>query len=359
MKYRIPVILSSESASTAATKTIDINIQDPISQIQIELKSTNNGTTPTAHPAKTLTKVELVDGSDVLFSLNGYEGQALDFYNNKKPAVNIISYFDNNTVVPMFHMNFGRYLYDERLALDPKKFSNLQLKITHDKSLGGCSPDAATLEVSAHVFDENKISPDGFLMQKEHYSYSLVSSAYEYIDLPTDHPIRNLMIMSVADDKQPYEQFNELRLSEDNDKRIPFDNNTSDLLKFLCSQYPQYIEAIWGIAGTSAVTFYITPTYEVAVVCGGYAGTQGYFGVANPYGGTCDITGDSAGNNLQAIVKGYAPHGALNIPFGKPNDPDDWYDVRGLGSLQLRAKAGSSVGSSSTCQVVTQQYRKY
>lgn len=359
MNYRLATILAAEAANSAATKTIDIDVQDPISQLIVQMKATNNGTTPTAHPAKIITKIELVDGSDVLFSLNGYEIQALDFYHQGKPPLNILSYFDDTQVVPLMNLNFGRWLYDPQLALDPKKFSNLQLKITHDLALGGCVPDTATLEVVAHIFDQKTVSPLGFLMAKQHYSYTLEDAAYEYIDLPTDWPIRQMIIQSLSVDKMPFEQFNEVRISEDNDKKIPVDNRVSDLLKYLIGKYGPFVETIQGITNIVAVPFFITPTYEVNAVVSGYAGSNAYFNASALYGGDIDIAANADGANMQAVIKGYAPHGALAIPFGIQEDLADWYDVTRLGSLKLRIKAGTTVGDPSTAQVLLQQLRRY
>lgn len=81
MNYRLANILAEEAATTAATKTLDINLADPISRIVVQMKGLNSSGVPTAHPAKMISKIELVDGSDVLFSLSGVEAQALNFHN--------------------------------------------------------------------------------------------------------------------------------------------------------------------------------------------------------------------------------------------------------------------------------------
>jgi hypothetical protein len=67
----------------------------------------------------------------------------------------------------------------------------------------------------------------------------------------------------------------------------------------------------------------------------------------------------STASNASGIVRGFLPHGSIVIPFGDQNDIADWYDVTKLGSLRLQITAGSSVGSSSTCEVITQQMRRY
>jgi len=47
------------------------------------MKGTNNGHTPTAHPVKMVQKIEVVDGSDVLYSMTGVEAAAMNFLETK------------------------------------------------------------------------------------------------------------------------------------------------------------------------------------------------------------------------------------------------------------------------------------
>jgi len=140
MNYRTASILAPEAASTAATKTLDINLADPVSRLVIQMKGLNNGTTLTAHPAKMISKIELVDGSDVLFSLSGVECQALNYFDKGRMPFNVVNYCNDVYAIATYELNFGRYLYDPVFALDPTKFTNPQLKITHDGSQGGFAP---------------------------------------------------------------------------------------------------------------------------------------------------------------------------------------------------------------------------
>ena len=78
MNNRISTILASEAATVAATKVIDLNENAPLSKIVIRFKGTNNGSTPTHHPAKMVSKIEVVDGSDVLYSCLLYTSDAAD-----------------------------------------------------------------------------------------------------------------------------------------------------------------------------------------------------------------------------------------------------------------------------------------
>lgn len=358
MNYRLATILSHESIATAGTKTIDITLRDIITRISIQVKATNNGAAPTAHPANILSKIELVDGSDVLFGLSGKEMLASQFFDTMRTPFVVNNYLNDVMNITVYEYYFGRYLYDPMLALDPTRFTNPQLKITHNLANGGSSPDACTLEVTADIFDEREATPQGFLTTKENVSYTLVASANEYIDLPTDYVMRKLILMSRADDKQPWEQYNEVKLSEDNDRRIPIDDKTSDLLKYQNALFPKINESIEGAALTTTRDFYTMSTYEqeIAGLAMGFA--SAYLTTDYMYGGNVDLRA-SAACNFKAIVTGYAPFGALCLPFGDPSNMEDWYNVTNIGNLRLTVKAGSSPGSNSTAEVITQQMRPY
>ena len=164
--------------------------------------------------------------------------------------------------------------------------------------------------------------------------------------------------MSLANDKMPHEQFNEVKLSEDNDRRIPINDYTSDLMKYLNAQFPRIHESVEGATADSTKDFYIMSTYEIecAAMAMGYAAA--YVKSDYMYGGQINIRA-SAACNFKALVEGAAPFGSLCIPFGNQEDQADWYDLTKIGSLRLTLKAGSSPGASSTCQVLTEQLRTY
>ena len=355
---RITEILAGEAANTAGTKNIDLNISNPISQIIVSFKGTNSSGTPTAHGAKMISKIEIVDGSDLLFSMSGVEAQALGYYHHGVMPFGVNNYRDNSMNIQTFTVDFGRFLWDRELALDPKHFNNLQIRITHNKASGGSAPDAGVLAVFAKVFNPNMAVPVGLLMSKELYSYSLVSSGLETINLPVDHPYRKLLIGTIATGKQPHEQYNKVTLSVDNDRQVLINNmSTSDLCKFIAPQVP-IVESIAGIGTGSLVDHYCSISYN-GVINIGALGTA-LTGVASEefYGGAVAIN-SLAAQHFQAALSGYIPHGSICVPFGDPKNIEDWLDISQISKLVLKLTGGSSILASSTCQITGQQYRRY
>jgi len=357
MKYRLASIQPSKAITADITETYDINILDPISQIIIQVKGTNGDSVADGHPAKHVTKIEIVDGSDVLFSMEGVEAQAMDFYHNKRMALNILNYVSGSMCVGMFQINFGRWLYDPELAFDPKQFKNPQLKITYDfTGGGGASTSAMTSEIVAHCFDEKEISPMGFLMQKEIMDYTMTAAAWKYIDLPTDYPYKMMTIQAMYTLLQPWQQYNKIKLQSDNNKKVIIDENTSDLLKYLCPQFGLVKETLTGKPTTTPNDMFCTPHYELVANAIAEDAVNNMYGITGMNGGsiTIDVAVDTV---IYCNILGYCPHGALAIPFGDQNDIADWFDVASLGNLRLEIYEHASANGA--LKVCLSQLRTY
>jgi hypothetical protein len=358
--YRIATLLAEEAITAAGTKTIDINMVEPISRIELKfdiLKATN---VMSAHPAADVTKIELVDGSDVLFSLSGYECQALNIYDRKCGSMVEGCHINANDEISHYGIDFGRWLYDTMLALDTKRFTNLQLKITYTLTSCDGSASSGTIEVRAWVFDEKKITPSGFLMSKELYAYTCAAeNSYKYIDFPLDFPIRKLLIRAYRAGYQPCDNIKEFVIDEDTGTKTIMDFATEAYFSFQMTSdlATPVFEQFQGYSLTTANYKYVTPTwYWTTINVTGESASDLSITVGGG-GGKIDLRG--AGSvQCNGFVHGYLPLHCFEIPFGDPNEIVDWYDTSKRSQVRLRLKAGSS-GTSGTAQVVLQQYRKY
>ena len=362
MNYRLATILAKEGVSKDLTKVIDLNLADPVSQFQITYESTGVGSADASgHVAKCITKIELVDGSDILYSLSGQECQAVDFYHRGKEPPALNWYLAGTEGFWVFNVNFGRYLYDPLFAFDPKKFTNPQLKITIDVDAGGAGSSAGFLTVLAHIFDEKTITPEGFLMHKEINNYGMAAAAHEYVDLPTDYPFRKLFIAAQTYDVGPEYLLDTIKLSEDNDRRIPFSDTFHNILKAIVGQQRPFREVIIGASSDTDNIFMCTPCYWPTLIVSKWASEANNYGAAayGGDGGRGHIYWVTAGGNYMVQVEGWCPHGAIEIPFGLQNEPADWYDVTKIGSLRLDILSKSGRSSADTVQIFLQQLRKY
>lgn len=362
MNYRtVEVLASGDQTDGSGTKIIDIRVRDIISRFMIYWQVTKVNQGMESYQHKDITKIELVDGSDVLFGLDGGQAQALCIYDRKVPTMNCREKAAGWSLASTYGIDFGRFLLDPLLALDPKQFNNLQLKITFDEAVSDTSATANELGVKAEVFDEKVVNPVGFLSAKEIFAATCPASGYTYIDLPTDRTLRKLLIQGYRKDYEPWNSVANARLDEDNDKRVVFDWNMERYYKMKQAEMTPVVEDIVGLAAVSTgQLFYCTPTDYACIA----SLTSMDEGIAPPRvdswqrGGKVTVINPSGGYYFVGESKGYLPNHCFEFPMGNPQDIEDWYDLTQVENLRLRLNAGSG-GASGTHSVITQQLRRY
>lgn len=358
MKFRQSQLLAATSIMTAGTKVIDINIKDVISRLTVVIRGVNSSWDPVGHPALIAKQIDLVDGSDVLHSMRGVYSQAVAFYGTRVQPFNYINYTDNGTCNANIPMYFGRELYDPLYALVPDKFNNLQLKIEHNYALGGATPDACTLEVWADIFDEAPAGVLGFLTAKSHWTKTLVASTTDYVDLPTDHPIRLVMPAAFSNDEEPDINIDNIKLSEEHDKRVLFEAGVLELLQMYESQYPLWAEYCEGrVTGGTANEFFLTPCKDIIINPLASGDTDGIWNASWSGGNGRNIMTSITGT-FSALISGRSPHGVIPIPMGRLMDPTTWWAVNELGSARIKMVTGAG-DVASLYELLLQQLRKY
>jgi len=357
MNYRTVEILDAMDPGNIGTQVIPLNLRDMVSRITLAYRAYPTSLAMIAAIAANITKIELTDGSDVLYSLSGYECQALVQYDRRINALTGPNYIAGSGMATMFPIDFGRFKYDPLLALDPARFNNLMLKITYNEDLFDASGDGHQLEVFADCFDEKVISPRGFLSAKEWINFNLeAATGYHDVHLPTDEIIRRILVRGYVEKISPEFVLGEVRLTEEEKKRIVFDWQT---YKYQIAQYPDdmpILERMFDYANAAG-------NYDKFAMMSDYMGVWAPMGFGSndpnvddyPMGGWVRRMAD-ADSMAGGILLGRNPHHTFDFPMGNPQDIDDWYDVTGKGSVILRCREGGTAG---TCQVFLQQFRRY
>jgi len=345
-----------------ASKIVDIDVVDSISQIVVVVEPDNGVglAYSVGHPVRLIPKLELIDGSDVLYSLIGAEAHAVDFYDNGRLALGDISYLLGVHCRVPIQMNFGRYLWDPELAFDPKKFVNPQLKFSLDFDAGGTKHSHVFVTILAKIFDEKAVTPIGFLMNKEIKDFVMGASSHEYTDLPVDFPYRRIFVRAQEYGSWPDWNIAHIKLSEDQDKKIPLDHTGEQIADSIVTQFPPVTGTIRSQVTAALATWHNVATRATRIMATTW---RNVVADQNPCiysvnGGTYTLIG-SLGGNSQFLERGYCPHGVLCIPFGLQNEIDDWYDVTKVGSLKLDITGAAGLAGTETCQVLLQQLRRY
>lgn len=368
MKYRQNVQLYQETQKDTATKILDLDLPDPISALEIEVQCTNGSTSNKGNfISDIVTKIEVVDGAEVFYSLNMAQLEALQFYKTGRMPVMFPSEWGSGVQRHNAMLLFGRYLNDPEFVFQPSRYRNPQLKITFNKAAiraagvaGFADADNILLSVIDHIIEQGA-TPRGFLSAKQVYSYTTASSGDKRIDLLTDYPTRLMLVRAWLQESDIDELFTDVKLTFDSDKYILFNRKTKQLDAEALAMFGEgrvkhdiftQHQAAWRMIFNKE-PFYTPLSWEDASP--EIIGAR-YFWSSE---GKLDIT-DNGGTTITSDMKitgwedGHAPHATLPIVFGELMKPETWMDMKGYAKAELVVSqaVGSAVG-----EIVQEQVR--
>lgn len=354
MKYRNVVLQDNIDISTASTKVIGININDPISRLSFKFNIQNDATTPViiAHPARAVSKIEVIDGGHIIASLSAEELLAQNYYDHKRMPCSYLNGVTNTQSYFMADLDFGRWLWDNDLALDPKKYSNPQIRIVYNKALYESSSDAMYMTILADVFDEKSPAPRGYIKRHEIATWTPSSSTTDYITLPTDFPIRALFAAGYSTTTHVRAQIASMKITEDNGKKVPYELSTRHYVSTLMTDYPAIVEPVIFIGSTSTEVLYTMASYEGQFV-GTPTAAEDVF-LTSYTADTLTVDCASGSNRIEGIARGFVPFHTIPVYFGNREDIDDWYDLKNVGDLEFQSTAGT-VGTSPVGRITLEQ----
>jgi hypothetical protein len=371
MRFRDAVIEYQKTLDNVGTLTKDLDLVDPVTALYLEFQATNEATSNEDNfISDIITKIEIVDGSEVLYSVNEAELEALHFYKLGKVPVLFPSEWPIGSQRHGCYLLFGRYLGDPDFAVDFTKFKNPQLKITSNiaaiRAIGsavGFATGTIAGTIVAKVM-EGMSAPGKYLMAKELLSFTSTSSnsAEERKELPLDYPYRMLMTKHYSEGYDLCEITDKLKLTADADKFIAFDRRVKQLDAEALSRFGEGVithniyRATGGVirglfqvetqfefkpnTSTQFTDFVHTlnfsgnVTLETQAAGGGSAGTRRYWGTE----------------------KGHALHATLPIPMGLMDKPETWFDPTPYKKLELVFTSASSAVAGA-CAIVAEQVR--
>ena len=360
MNYRNALLLAPEDLGPSGTKVIDLDLSQPVSRLTIRFRTTKVLYNMTAAGPANISKIELVDGSDVYHSLSGYENQALAYYSRPGVSMEHGQHIQTQSEVDIYTIDFGRYLWDRELAFLPAKYRNPQLRITFDEDVADTSVTANECEVWAHIFDELGVTPIGFLSAREWHAYTCgAENSYETVVLPEDKVIRQMLVRAFRDGFEPLTTIDEARLDENNLQRIAWEyTDLEDYYRWQKSVEPS-IKTPLVIEPTNAQRYFYVPQTDYWARIQGLNvadGQEVYVAGTDMKGGKADVRGTA---NAQWIgtAEGWLPWHCYRFGLGLQPQIDDWYNPAGR-KPRLRLRAGSN-GTNGTGQVVLEQLHRY
>jgi len=369
MKYRDVYLMKAESVNDSQTKTIDLDITDPITALIIIYQADNGSTSNQGvHIHDDVDKIEVIDGSEVLFSLSGIQTQLLDFYGLGKMPMQILTEKGGATQYEMFIVPFGRWIGDPEYYLNPKAFVNPQLKLTHSftiSSTAGFATGTAKVTVIAKIIEEGAAGTRGLLKATEIHSWTTAASGDEPVNLPVDYPYRLLIARAFESGTALDSSITNLKLSFDTDKYVPFNVSVSDLLKLNELWFGHAILSK-ELKRTNDDTVYsllaeprdwVVHSRQDLDFATADALSAGVFTLSVTKTTTSpSIAAETADVPLGMWVKGTGLYHSVAWPFGDLNKPDDWLNPVGYKSAKLSVTQGNAGAAAS---IVLQQLKTY
>jgi len=367
MRTRDYIIEYQRTLADTGTLIKDIDIMDPVSALYLEFEGTNGSSgNEDNFMSDVITKIEIVDGSEVLYSVSLHQLEALHFYKLKKTPVLFPSEWANGTQRHGCLLLFGRHLWDREFAMDFTRFRNPQLKITTNiAAVRAASATSAIVSgtltgtVIAKIM-EDVPAPSRYLMAKDYYNFTSTGSGYERADLPRDYKYRMLMLRAFIEAYDVHSIISEIKLSCDSDKFVLLDRKVKQLGAEAQAEFGELFirhnvlratdADIRGLChGETQFTFFPSIATQYTVFT-----NQLQFGGTVRLGMVTEGGGSAGTRRLWGWEIGHALHATVPIPFGIMDEPDTWFDPTAYGKVEAIMNDDTAAA---VCELVLEQER--
>lgn len=348
MRTREAVLLFQETQSSdKSTRTINLDLVDPISALAFEFEATNGTTMNQNNPLPfAITKIEVVNGSDVLASMSFRQAQALQFYKTgKTPTLREDESGSAKQVIGCMIL-FGRHLWDPDYVLDLTRYANPQLRITYDlTNIRAISATTAwatgTFKISvwAKVM-EDLPSPGKFLMPKEFKAWTGATAGDIRHQLPVDYTYRMIMFLCHNSFAGVEVSAVNIKLTCDTDKFIPLDREVKQMGEEMAQLFGRV--STWKRYFTmNATTIWFPvfgePQLKTISTTQGHLINYVFCFTGNAGILMCDAAGApiAANERFDAEISGHSFHCSLPIPLGVMREPETWFDPTPYKKVEL------------------------
>jgi hypothetical protein len=336
MKTRDVYLINGQTLKDSDTVTVDITKGLKIQYLIVKYSNTNGATSNTVgRLASMVSKLAVIDGSNVLHSLSMDEEQAKNFYDYKALPYQSLTQAAGGVITEECIIDFRRRPGDANFYLDTSRYTNPQLQFTHAFTISasaGFATGDGKLTVIARVIDSGAAANQGFVMAKELDSFASAASGDHTTDLPLDFPIASVMVLAPVDGEGPEDYLSNFKLTADTDSFIPIDMSFQDLLDRNYDEFglgDQYMALLAGTSATFDGDLYDNVIAHVAdsSIAGSY--------VTAPDGN--EVAAANASSATIGIhVRGSAPKASVIYRFGDGYDPTDIFSPQGVGKFQLK-----------------------
>lgn len=366
------IVRQETQSSDASSKSWDLKGLDPLSALWLEFVATNGTTSNKGNfISDVITKIEVVDGSKPLVSLNMFELEVLHFLKTGKTPGMFPSQWASGLQRHGAYLLFGRKLWDPDFAFCPGRYKNPQLKITWNlaavRTIDTTTSFATgTLKITACAkVMEDVAAPGKFLSQKQVETFTMPTSGTHKTEMPVDYPWRLALIRCYLQGYDINEMIETLSLDFDSGKSKPLDKRyVTDLDGEALQQF-----------GASRLKYDILESHQdkIRLLHNKEPDLRPYYqtagagvavGIDYQWSNEAKLNAYSMADaavttdfKITAVEEGHALHAILPITFGRMDDPASWLDATKFGKCDLNMYVPSGGGYAGVSSVVLEQPR--
>lgn len=357
-KYRFITLEAASDWGDSGTKTIDLDYKTPITQINIRGVFLAGTTTWANSPASNFTKIEIVDGSNVLWSATGKaaQGHWMESMGRDPPGYQHLR--NAKSVGIDIPIMFGRFFGDRKYAFDPTKYKNPQLKITWNEDTHCTTTTSWSGSVKAILFDDNPPNPIGFLNLYEVEAYNPSASTRHDVQIPTDQIVRTIYVQCRESQQSLSASMGNVKLTEDGDTKVVYNDTMSEIQRILNENRRVFHEDFRMHVATSGDTYFSAIGNIIGGVTGSYDSASAS-GFASHMGGSFKIRAENTSQYYTAHITGYNPQAMFKLDICEYDDDTSWYDPTRLGTWELQLTAGAQADTALTYRVYVERLTRY
>lgn len=360
-------------AGQAGTATYDLPERGFIPEIVVRAYSTPTAAAAAALPLNVaITKIEVVDGSKIIKSLNGNQVRALQMIHDRKELV--LTERNANAVQTYgdFKLILAKLLNGIDYCPDFSMFSNPQIKISWDYSLvadKGVTYDAdvaPAMEFSVIckvVRGTDHGYTHGYVKSSSIKIITQAVSATHVVEVPRGHPLIGLMIDAGYANLDWGDDCEEIKLDFDNGAWVPFHFYEEEVNTIMDMWFDGPFEVSWNADLCDAIE------YDIHMGFVQFAHTQSiaaddrnstWLNVNRGIDSITLVTGNTGIalavlECMNAEVRGYIPFQCWYTPMtAMYNGTGDTIDTTAYGRIELEITSGAAANAASRPEVIAE-----
>lgn len=336
--YREVEILASQVVADSGTKSIDLDVTEPITELAVSVDVTNDSAISNNVPAeRIISKIEIVDGGKVYWSTTGAEAIAVSCYEKGKWPPGWLYEGLSGGQAAWIPMQFGRYLGDETYAVSPTKLLNPQVKVTWAKNALHLT-GSVTLGLHAKVM-QGVAAPSRALLTSNVRTFTTASSGVEPTQLPIEYPYRRLFVRAELAGTAFSSVLSQYKLDCDTGKIIVFDSSQWTMINKCEEEFGFFNYRKHDFVDNARyVRSWFGSTYAATLAASAGAHIlNAYTTSSDNYYASVYSDAGAAETDISAVawVMGSLPEYVLAYQFGRRDDPATWLASSKFGNIKL------------------------